>query len=151
MQEEGYADKTLNDIIQDSLTSRGYQYEKNIDKDRGNNLCYPYGTIVPLSDENTGVTFWLLAVAEFDSANNAQSSPDMISYCFDRLIDYFDSNSQGFELYLPLIGSGYSRASLSPEQALLLAKCKLLLNSNKLHGPVNIVVYKKIRNQVAIT
>lgn len=57
---------------------------------------------------------------------------------------------QGFPIYIPIMGIGLSRAWLSHEQALQKLISVLKLESHKIHGSVNIVVFKNDKDKVSI-
>ena len=71
--------------------------------------------------------------------------------CLDRLIEYVDAHSQGYDVYLPLMGTGFSRAELSPDDALLMTKAKLLLNTSRIHGSINVVIHEKERLHIPLS
>lgn len=63
---------------------------------------------------------------------------------------FYDKNGQGRPIYLPLMGTGLSRVNISPEESLNILTNMIMLNRNKVHGVVNIIVFDKQRNAVSI-
>lgn len=57
---------------------------------------------------------------------------------------------QGYELYLPLLGSGLSRANLSHKKSLQTIEAVLQLHNEKIHGEINVVIYHKDKTKVSI-
>ncbi|MDE6662497.1 MAG: hypothetical protein K2K46_04050, partial [Lachnospiraceae bacterium] len=119
------------------------------EKSRGKCKCYENGTIVIVDGKND-VTFFLLAISEFDENNRGQSSKEDIINCVKKLLEFYDVNGQGYEMYLTLMGTGRSRAGLSHEESLQTIKSVLSLYSQKIHGIINIVVYSKDKGKVSI-
>lgn len=76
---------------------------------------YPVGTVVPIEDKNA--VYLLLAVSEFDRNGNAHSTASMIGEAAESLLRYYDMHGQGLDLYVPLMGTGLSRAGLQPEES----------------------------------
>lgn len=99
---------------------------------------YPIGTIATVVYGNT--CFYLLAISIFDENNHANSCPQYIEEAIDKLLSYYDYNGQGYELYIPLLGTGRSRAGLSYQEAFDLLKRKLIENASSIHGRINIVI-----------
>lgn len=118
-------------------------------KKRGKRKCYKRGTVVSV-EGNKNVTFFLLALSEFDDKNNAQCSKDELIECLHRLILCYNEIGQGYDLYLPLMGTNLSRAGLSHNDSLQTIISVLRLYSDKIHGSVNIIVYNKDRDKVTI-
>ena len=62
------------------------------------------------------------------------------SYCFDGI----DKYGQGYNLYLPLMGTGMSRINLSYQDSLDLITSTLLENKNLIHGKISIVIQPNV-------
>lgn len=118
-------------------------------KARGNKLCYKRGTVVPFSNEEN-ITFFLLALSEFDSNNNAQCNKEGFIDCIKSLISFYDKHGQGFKMYLPLMGTGLSRVELSHIEALNKITTLFDLYNDQIHGEINIIVYDKDKDKVSI-
>ena len=118
-------------------------------KNQGNLLSYDYGTIVPIKGREK-VTFYLLALSEFDENNNAQCSIDEFIKSIEKLVKFYNKNGQGFEVYIPLMGTNLSRVGMSHKESLHKIKSILELYSNQVYGTVNVVVYYKDKDKVSI-
>lgn len=103
---------------------------------------YPIGTVVPF-DTARGVTY-LLAISKFDKNNVAHSKLEDIKIAVQNLIEFYDYNGQGYPLYIPLIGTGRSRANLSYQQSYDLIKETLLDNKEHIQGTVNIIALPEV-------
>ena len=99
---------------------------------------YPIGTIATAVYGNA--CFYLLAISVFDEKNHANSCPQYIEDAIDKLLSFYDYNGQGYELYIPLLGTGRSRAGLSYQEAFDLIKRKLIEKASSVHGRINIVI-----------
>lgn len=151
--EYGITPEDLNTRIQNNLKKQGHRPIKTYsieEKDRGNRDSYTLGTVAIIDGMNNNVKFYLLAISEFDENNNAKSNKKQIMYSVDELIDYYDKNGQADPIFLPLMGTGRSRANMSHEQSLKVIKSCILTSDKKINGEMNIVVYTGDRNKVSI-
>lgn len=124
--------KDISDRITANLRINGYSSEDNAPGD------FPIGTIAALQFDN--VIFYLLAVSIFDENNVARSDKDKVSAAVDCLAEYYDNKGLGYDMYVPLIGTGLSRAYMSNQESFNVIKDSLLKNKDKLQGKINIVV-----------
>lgn len=140
--EEEIEKKINNYLVQNQITGT------EIIKERGKNISYPIGTVVPFSYNN--ITYYLLVISKFDSSNKAKSSRKEIRDSVDGLLEYYDENGQGYPMYIPLIGTGSSRTEMSHQQAFKLLKSTILTNENYINGVMTIVVYNGDKDKVSI-
>ncbi len=145
----------INDIdiaIDKSISLRGINPVKELsrqEKKRGKLKCYENGTIAVVEGKNN-VEFYLLALSEFDENNKAQSSKDEVIKSLRSLLEFYDVNGQGYQMYITLMGTGRSRAGLTHRDSLQTITSLFSLYSEKIHGDINIVIYKKDRDKVSI-
>lgn len=66
------------------------------------------------------------------------------------LLEFYDVNGQGYQMYITLMGTGRSRAGLTHHDSLQTITSLFSLYSEKIHGDINIVIYKKDRDKVSI-
>lgn len=116
---------------------------------KGNKESYPIGSIAVI-DGPENCVFYLIAISKFDENNNAQSTKIQIRNSIDNLMEFYDKNGLGYPIYIPLIGTGNSRAGLTHEESLNLIKTTILTNEKLINGKVNIVIYKKDKDKVSI-
>lgn len=148
----GVTVEELDARIQKNLKVQGIEPKKiytREEKERGNLKSYDIGTIATIDGPNK-VKFLLLVISTFDSNNNARSAKRIVRESVEDLIDYYDSKGQSEQLYMPLIGTGNSRADLTHEQSLRVIKSCILDSDKKVHGEINVVVYEKDRDKVSI-
>lgn len=119
------------------------------EKPRGKLKSYEKGSVVVL-EGNHNVTYFLLALSEFNHKNKAQISKKVIIKCVKDLLNFYNKKGQGYDLYLPLFGTGRSRAYLSHKKSFLIITSTLLLYSKKVQGKVNVIVYDKDRDKISI-
>ncbi len=117
--------------INKSLENQGYNPEDS----------QPIGSIAAL--KRGKIVFYLLATSTFDKNNNAHSSKEDIINASDCLASYYARNGQGFSIYVPLIGTGLSRAGLTAAQSLEILHAAFSKYENEIFGDANIVKYHK--------
>lgn len=130
----GETTKSLDKRIHENLELRGIRpLDSEIQGRR-----YPIGTVAVV--ENDKAFFFLLAVSDFDEGNVARSTSDTVRDALDVLIDTYDAMGQGFDLYLPLIGTGLSRAGLCHIDSYRLIAETLGRRAQNIHGNITIIV-----------
>ena len=110
------------------------------------NGAYSCGTIVTADDSKA--TYYLLAIAEFDAENRAQSNPEMIEQAVIALLQYYDLYGQGCTMYLPLLGTGRSRAELSYVQSYELISKTMVEHCKHAQGQIYIVATKDAMEEI---
>lgn len=126
----GISESNLTERIQADLAVRGLT--KNVSG------RYPVGTIAVI--EHGCAIYYLLATADFDRNNNARSSKNGIRLALTSLADFYDRNGQGTDIYLPLVGTGMSRAGLSSKESFDLVRDVFTSPATFLAGKATIVV-----------
>lgn len=141
----------LDEAIQSSLEQQGIKPLKKLErsqKERGNLDCFEKGTIAVYEYNNT--CFYLIALSEFDENNIARNTKDELIKVIETLIEYYNNYGQGYDLYIPLLGTGRSRTDISPQEALQIMVSYFRIYKERIYGNVNIVIYKKQRNIVSL-
>lgn len=118
-------------------------------KEKGKKEVYDLGTIAVVRGVGKNV-FLLMALTDFDENNNAYVSIEKLEEVIKCLIDFYDQHGQGYELVVPLMGTNFSRAGLTPEDCLKIIATKFQLYKNKIRGDVSIVIRKEDRDRVTI-
>ncbi len=124
----------LDDIeaaVKNSLNQQGLDLNKPL----------PIGTVATFKYSQT--VFYLLAISVFDENNNAHASESDIAKAADRLVSYYAINGQGLPIYVPLIGTGLSRANLSKDGSLKILEGAFGNDKNTIFGDAYIVAYNK--------
>ena len=152
MNKHGVSTAKLDEIIGQAIINQGLRPTKvytRKKKSKGKLECFPIGTVLPIAAVN-GLTYYLLALSEFDENLNAQCSKEDFVGCIQSLISFYDRNGQGNPAYLPLMGTGLSRVNISQSESLNIIVNMFRLNRDKIHGELNVVVYSKEKNMVSI-
>ncbi len=139
---KGISSEELSDRIREDLVSNGLLIGNE------ERLHLPIGTVATLDEGNA--TLYLLAISDFDNKNNAQSTAENIRLSLQCLIEHYDHKGQGNDLYIPLIGTGMSRAGLDYQDSFDLITKVLLENRKRINGGVNIVVQPKVIDKLTI-
>ncbi len=129
--------KRQNDI--DSIRTRINQNLKLNGINFDDNNKVPIGSIAVIEEKE--VIFYLLAISDFDEHYHATSSKDDIINSISSLFDYYDRKGQGYTLYVPLVGTGLSRANLSYQESYDLIKDNALKTVKTKQGKINIVIF----------
>lgn len=107
---------------------------------------YPLGTIATV--ENDSTIFYLMAISNFDENNNAHSSKEDIIHCVDKLSIFYDKYGDGYDMYIPLMGTGKSRAAVSLQESYdILVDC-YKRNKARIQGNIHIVIRKDFEKHV---
>lgn len=118
-------------------------------KTRGNLEHYAISTIVPFAWEKNTI-FLLVALSEFDKDNKAESEEEHVVKCAQSILDFYNRKGQGYDIYVPLMGTGRSDAGLSHKDSLRILKSFFLLNGKRLRGNLHIVIYNGDKKHVSI-
>ena len=134
-------------VIIKSLNSQGLTPIHKSKSPFGKQDAYKTGTVAVYRHNKS--VFYLWAISESDEWNKTQSTDNIIKQALESLIDFYDVYGQGADLYIPLVGTGRSRANMTHQESYELIKETVIANSSKIHGNVNIVVlpseYEKIK------
>lgn len=99
---------------------------------------YPLGTIVEVVTKRA--VYYLVALSDLDEEGKAACSREQVISVLGNLASYYDRRGQAAPLYLPLMGTGLSRANLSAEESLEFTKNAFVAGDFPPKGPITIVV-----------
>lgn len=102
---------------------------------------YPIGTVAIVP--NARSIFYLTAIARLDENNNARATRGEIRSAMNALLETYDKEGQGLDIFIPLIGTGESRAGLTHQESLDLIASTVTASKSLVHGKVTIVVYRE--------
>lgn len=136
----------LDKRIQGQLESKQIQAVGKSKGKGGKQITYPIGTTVAIQHKDT--IFYLLAISEFDEKNNAQSSKAEIEKAIIKLLENYESFGQGYEMLLPLLGTGKSRANLSPKESFNLIRDTILGNKKLINGQIKIIILENTIGEI---
>ena len=132
--ESGKTVKELDTRIDENIKMQGLKPVGEAAAENGKRYCYPIGSVVNLEVNNA--IYYLLAISDFDKNNNARSEKEKIKTALKNLLEFYDSKGQGYDLYLPLVGTGRSRAGLSHQESFDLIKEVLQENEGLIQGHI---------------
>lgn len=149
MEKNGVDIDEIDRQIDNSLKNQNIVPLSVLSKTRGKCNNYSKGTIAYFTFKDT--VFYLLALSEFDENNNVHNSIEELRTTINKMIDYLDKNGQGLDVYMPLMGTGKSRTyGITDRMALELIKSELLINKEKLHGNINVIVYEGDKDKISL-
>ena len=82
--------------------------------------------------------------------NIAHTSVDDLEMCIKSLLNFYDQHGQGHRLVIPLMGTNLSRAGLSHNDSLRVITSLFQLYGDKIHGEVDVVIYKGDKDKVTL-
>lgn len=122
---------------------------ESIEKTRGKRKQYEIGTVAILKG-NQNTYFYLLVTTNFDIENKAFCSKEEFIIALNKLMNSIDRNSQRYDLFIPLMGTSFSRPQISHEEAMSIITSVCMINCEKIHGTATLVVYYKDRDTISI-
>lgn len=127
-----------------------YTHLTRSDKKYGNLKRYPLGTIARIRGNN-GVTFFLMALTEFDMYCKAHCNKHQYVECLLKLFEYYDTHGQGMNLYLYPMGTSMARTGLTKKESLEAVVALTKISKEHLKSKTTIIVDKNNKNEIAIT
>lgn len=110
---------------------------------------WPIGTVAVV--ETDAAVFYLLAISTFDGDNNAHATRDDVRDAIRALIAFYDRNGQGHDLYIPLMGTGLSRAGMSLRDAYEMLEAELCSDDVFIAGKATITVLPDVAADIGLT
>ena len=142
----GNSTDDLDKRIEESLYNQGLSLTKKSTTKSGKQYSYPVGTTAII--ENQNAIYYLLAISSFSDCNVAKSSKEKIKTALRELLKLYNKHGQGYPLYLPLIGTGRSRAGLDFQESYDLIITVLQENLDYIQGEITIVIQPSIIHQI---
>lgn len=96
------------------------------------------------------IAYYLLAISRMDENGNAQSSPADVEQALVSLVDFYDKYGQGYPLYIPLVGTGLSRARMSVKESFETIRDVFSTNRERVHGCVSIIVLPGVWDELGL-
>lgn len=146
--EKNMSPAEIQNAIYEFLDAKGIQYQTDSNK-RGSQRKYPTGTCAIMNGTNN-VNYVLWALSDFNQANVAHATKESVISSLVLLLDFVNTQSQGDECYIPLVGTGMSRTSLSHKESLHTILSTIDLYREKLVGIVNVAIYNGDKSKVSI-
>lgn len=146
--EKNMSPAEIQNAIYEFLDAKGIQFQTDSNK-RGSQRKYPTGTCAIMNGTNN-VNYVLWALSDFNQVNVAHATKESVISSLVLLLDFVNTQSQGDECYIPLVGTGMSRTSLSHKESLHTILSTIDLYREKLVGIVNVVIYNGDKSKVSI-
>ena len=140
MSQAGVSPEELDDRIESSLRRRGIEPSGPEGDPPSAHAEYPIGTVAVV--ENARSLFYLLAISRLDDRSNARSTQEEIAQSVRALLSTYDAAGQGLDIFIPLMGTGSSRANLTHQQSLDLILALAAESKELIHGKVTVVVFR---------
>lgn len=151
-QENIYTPETLNNAIQQTLSTRNYYPIENLNiqqKRKGNLERYEIGAIAEIP-KSAKLTYFFLAISTFNDMLTAHTSKQDLVESVQKLIDYCNARSQGYPVVLPILGTGLSRTSIGKQNALNYIISAFKLNQDNINCDFHIIVWTEDKDMVTI-
>jgi hypothetical protein len=123
--------------IEDNLKSQQIRPTGKSKTKNSNQNIYPIGTIAVVQYKRQD--FYLLAISNFDENNNAHALANDLEIAIEKLIKFYDLNGQGYKMFVPLIGTGRSRAGLTHKKSFDLLINTFIKFKEHINGEIYIV------------
>ncbi len=150
MQKVGFSRDSIDKMIKDAVRERKLVPQRSFSqKERGNVTCYEKGAVIFVSPLEK-VKFLLVALSDFDEKNRGCSSREDLINAIMKVFGAYDEQGQGFEIFIPLMGTGKSRANVTHRDSLNIIKACAELMKDKIQGTVNIVISRDDMDKVSI-
>lgn len=145
-----YTPETLNDAIQSSIIhgAKSTTLTRN-QKPAGNLKRYEVGTGADLTVSES-LHYFLIGIGRMDA--NLRNLAENGEYCLavQKMIDFFDSFSQGFPVLMPIVGAGLTRLGQDSKNLLKYLIQSLAINKSHLHSDIYIVLREEDREKITI-
>lgn len=146
--EKSMTPKQIQTVIFNFLDKKGIKAYVE-EREKGSNRKYPIGTCAIIEGINN-VNYVLWAISDFNQTNVAHATKESLITSLVSLLDFINTQSQGDECYIPLVGTGQSRANLSHKESLHTILSTIDLYREKMVGVINIVIYNGDKSKVSI-
>ena len=144
-----YTEETLGLSIEKLLKKIEYENLPEQEKPEGKRKRYPVGTVIDLPG-NENEHYFLWALSTFDRNLKAHTSMQEYALAVQRLIESCNTESEGFSIVLPLVGTGLSRTKKNQQDVLQYLINAFRLNKDEINCDIHIVVHEDVKNEIAI-
>lgn len=144
-----YSEETLNQTIQNMLNGITYEDISTDEKPRGNLKRFPVGTVVTLAGYE-GEHYLLWALSTFDNRLKAHTSMQEYVLAVQRLVEACNTESEGFPVVIPLVGTGLSRTKKAQRDVLSYLVSMFKVNRSEINSDIHIVIREDMKNEISI-
>lgn len=144
-----YSQSSVNQQIQEQLKNISYETLSDEEKPQGNKKRFPVGTVVDLPGvEKEHYLLW--ALSTFDSNLKAHTTAQEYVLAVQRLIEACNTESEGFPILLPLVGTGLSRTKKEQEDILTYIINAFKFNRCEINCDIHIIVRENMKSNLPI-
>lgn len=144
-----YTENSLNIKIQQKLANMNYETISKNDKPRGNRKRYDVGTIINLPISNKE-NYLLWGLSSFDNQLKAHTTMQEYVLAVQKLIEACNTESEGFPVVIPLVGTGLSRTNKGQEDIISYLINAFKLNKSEINCDIHIVIKEELKNEISI-
>lgn len=141
---------SLNTAIQSSII-QGAKYKTLTDKQKpaGNLKRYEVGTGADL-EISQSLHYFLIGIGKMNE--NLKNKAENGEYCqaIQKMIEFFDTFSQGYPVLMPIVGAGLTRLGQDPSDLLKYLIQSFVLNKSHLSSDIYIVLPEDAREKISI-
>lgn len=141
-----FSPESLHLEIQERLSGCEYAELTRDQKPAGNLRRYSVGTTALICCDRQ--RYFLLGLSSFDKNLKASMSKNDYTIAIQKLFEFCDSNAQGGQVFMPVIGTGLSRAIKDKNNAIKYLVNTVILNDELLSYDLVLVVPEKERNNI---
>lgn len=138
----------IDKAIENSLKQNGFTKCSTSVSVNGKQSVYPIASIANITVKN--IDFYLTAISRFEKNNRAVSDITAIKKSIQSILSLYDIEGQGYDLYIPLVGSGRSRTGMSADDSFTLIKNILLERKKDIYGRVHIVIHPDLIEEIKL-
>lgn len=145
-----FTPETLNSAIQSSISPCAkFDILSGIQKPSGNLKRYEVGTGADITISGN-LHYFLIGLGKMDE--NLKNKAEISEYCFavQRMIEFFDTCSQGFPVLMPIVGAGLSRLGQNPKELLKYIIQSFAINKSHINSDIYIVLREQDRERIPI-
>lgn len=144
-----YSEETLNQTIQNMLDGVTHEDISSIEKPKGSLKRFPIGTVVTLAGCD-GEYYLLWALSAFDNRLKAHTSMQEYTLAVQKLVEACNTESEGFPVIIPLVGTGLSRTKKDQHDVLSYLVSMFKVNRAEINGDIHIVIRENMKNEISI-
>lgn len=145
-----FTPSTLDNAIQSSIIhGAGFRTLTAKQKPAGNLKRYEVGTGADL-EISESLHYFLIGIGKMNE--NLRNKAENGEYCqaIQKMIEFFDTYSQGYPVLMPIVGAGLTRLGQNPSDLLKYLIQSLALNRSHLSSDIYIVLREEDREKITI-
>lgn len=145
-----FTPETLNSAIQSSISPEAkYKVLSKNQKPSGNLKRYEVGTGADITISES-LHYFLIGLGKMDE--NLKNKAEVSEYCLavQKMIEFFDTCSQGFPVLMPIVGAGLSRLGQNPKELLKYIIQSFAMNKSHINSDIYIVLREQDRERISI-